>query len=79
MPGAGNIEHVEVILFDDAIQVNVEEVLARRGSPMAEQARLDMLQLQRLLQEGVVHEVNLIDGGVVRGAPVGVHLAQLVG
>jgi hypothetical protein len=78
VPRAGDVEHVQVVLLDDPVQVNVEEVLARRGSPMAEQARLDVLELQRLLEEWVVHQVDLADGQVVRGPPVGVYLAQLL-
>ena len=77
--GAGDVEHVQVILLDDPVQMDVEEVLARRGSPVAEQARLDVLELQRLLQERIVHQVDLADGQVVGGPPVGVHLAQLLG
>ena len=77
VPGAGDVEHVQVVLFDDPIQVNVEEVLARRGSPMAEQAGLDVLKLQWLLQERIVHQVNLADRQVVGGSPVGIHSVQI--
>ena len=79
VPGAGDVEHVQVVELDDPVQVDVEEILAGRGSPVTEQARLDMLQLQRLLEERVVHKVDLSDGQVVGGTPVGMHLAQLLG
>ena len=79
VPGAGDVEHVQVVFLDDPVQMDVEEVLARRGSPVTEQARLDVLELQRLLEERVVHQIDLADGQVVRGPPVGVHLAQLLG
>ena len=55
VPGAGDVKHVQVVELDDPIQVNIEKILARRGSPVPQQARLDVLELQRLLQERIVH------------------------
>ena len=45
VPGTGDVEHVQVVALDDPIQVNVQQVLARRGSPVTEQTRLDVFQL----------------------------------
>ena len=44
---------------------------------MTQQARLDVLDLERLMQQWIRLEVYLPHGEVVRGTPVGVHLAQL--
>jgi hypothetical protein len=44
--------------------------------PIAEQARSDVRQLERLLQQWIVLEINLSDGEIVRRAPIGVYLAQ---
>ena len=37
---------------------------------MPEKARLDVLLLERLAQEGIVEQVNLTDRQIVGGAPV---------
>ena len=79
VPWADDVDHVQVIALDDAIEVNAEHVEARRRAPVAEQPRLDVLPLERLFQERVVEEVDLADRQVVGGPPVGVHLAQLLG
>src|SRR5699024_9332916 len=47
--------------------------------PVPEQARFDVLTLQRLAQERVVLEVDLAHGEVVRGPPPGVERLELGG
>ena len=79
VPRADDVDHVQVIALDDPVEVDAEHVQARRRAPVAEQPRLDVLALERLLQERVVEQVDLADRQVVGGPPVGVHLAQLVG
>src|SRR5581483_9302724 len=76
--GAADEDRVEVALPDRAVEMRVEEVEAGRRPPVAEQARLDVLRRERLAQEGVVEQVDLPDGEVVRGAPVRVERAQLL-
>ena len=39
---------------------------------MPEETRLDVLLLERLTQQGIVEQVDLTDGQIVGGAPVGV-------
>ena len=48
--GTGDIDHVEVELLDQTVQVDVDEIEARRGAPMAEQARLDVVLRERDFQ-----------------------------
>ena len=74
--GTGDIEHVQVILLDDPVQMHVDEVLARRRAPVPDHQRLHVRQFQRLLQQRIVVEVNLADRQIVGGAPVGVHLVE---
>src|SRR5690554_3727384 len=45
---------VEVVLVDEPVEMNIGETQARTGTPMAEQALLDMIELQRLPQQGIV-------------------------
>src|SRR6516225_5740199 len=44
MSGPGNVNDIEIELFDQAVQVNVDEVQPRSSSPMAEKPRLDVFQ-----------------------------------
>jgi hypothetical protein len=56
--------------------VHIEKVEPRRGAPVAQQARLHVVERQRPLQQGIVFQVDLADGKIVGGAPVGVHFGQ---
>src|SRR5262245_15436072 len=58
--------------------MNVYEVQAWCCSPVTQEPRLDVLLAQRLLQEGIVVEIDLANRQVVRGPPVSVDLVQLV-
>ena len=75
----GDVDHVEVVLVDDAIQVRVDEIEPGRRAPVAEQARLDVLDRQRLRQQRIVEQIDLSDRQVVGGAPVRVETRQVVG
>ena len=48
--GPRDVDHVQVVFLDDPVQMDVDEVLPRRGPPVAQQPGLDVLQLQRLAQ-----------------------------
>jgi hypothetical protein len=72
--GPGDIDDVEIVLFDQAIEVEVDEIQARRGAPVAEEARFDVFDTERLAQHRVGEQIDLADGKIVGGAPVGVHL-----
>jgi hypothetical protein len=40
--GTGDVEHVQVILLDNPVQVYVDEILARRGAPMPDHQGLNV-------------------------------------
>ena len=75
---AGDVDRAQVARADLPVQVRVEEVEAGHGAEVAEQARFHVLRLQRLPQQRVVEQVDLGDGEVVGGAPVGVDQAELL-
>ena len=75
--GAADVERVQVELPDHAIEVHVHEVETRRRAPVSEQPRLHVAELERLPEQRVVEQIDLADGHVVRGSPVGVHERQL--
>src|SRR5262249_25746452 len=76
VPGTGDVDHVEAVLDDRAIEVRVNEVLARRRPPVSEQARLDVRRPERFAEQRVVEQIDLPDGQVVRRAPVRVETAE---
>src|SRR6266571_5966189 len=77
MPWTADVNDVEVIHFDDAIKVHVDEVQPWSRAPVSQQTRLDVLEFQRLTQQRIGVEVNLSDREIIRSAPVSIHLAQL--
>jgi hypothetical protein len=46
---------------------------------MAEEARLDVVGLERLTQQRIVEQVDLTDREVVRGTPVGIQQIEVAG
>jgi hypothetical protein len=77
VPWADDVEHVQVALADQTIPMHIKKVEARCGAPMAQQARLHVVQSQRTLQQRVVFQINLAHGEIIGGTPVGIHFCQL--
>src|SRR5580658_7584116 len=57
--GTGNVDHVEIVLADDAVQVHIDEILSWRRPPVAEQHVLHIAGYQRALQQWIVVQVDL--------------------
>ena len=79
MPGPDDVDGIQVPGTDDPVEVGVDEVEPGRRAPVAEQPRLDVGRLERLAQQRVVEQVDLADGQVVGGPPVGVDEGQRIG
>ena len=79
MSRTGDVNDVRIMLFDEAVQMDVDEVLSRRGSPVPEQPRLDLFRLERLAKQGIFEEVDLADAQIVRRTPVAIHLVEHFG
>src|ERR1039458_1523458 len=62
MAGPGDVNHVEVVFFDDAVQVRVNKILSGRRAPVSQQHVLHVSQRQWPLQKWIGVEVNLADG-----------------
>ena len=73
----GHEDHVEVVLDDHPVEMHPDEGQRRARAPVAEQPVLDVLGLQRLLQQRIVLEVDHADRQVIARPPVGVHQLQL--
>src|ERR1700733_2002295 len=78
MSGAGDVNEVRIMRLDEAVEMNVDEVLPWRRAPVPEQPWLDLLRFERLSQQGVFEEVNLADTEIVGCAPIAVHLVEHV-
>jgi hypothetical protein len=77
--GARQVDDVRVVPLDQAIEVNVDQVLPGRRAPVPEQARLDVVGLERLAQQRVVEQVDLADRQIVRGTPVRIEQVEVAG
>lgn len=53
VPGTANVDDIEVILLDQAVEVHVDEVEPGRRAPVTKQPRLHVLKLQRLAQQRI--------------------------
>ncbi len=59
--------------------MHVDEVQARRGAPVPEQPRLDVLEGEWLTQQRIVIQIDLPHRQIVGCTPIRVHLTQLLG
>jgi hypothetical protein len=64
-----DVEHRKIASDDRAVQVRVDEVQPRGRAPVAEQARLDVVEGERLPEQRVVEQIDLADRKVVRRTP----------
>src|SRR5262249_13841808 len=63
--GAGQKDRVEVVLVDEAVEVNVNEAQTGTRSPVSQQAMLDVLYRQRLAEQRIVLQINHPDGEII--------------
>src|SRR5215471_9384388 len=68
--GTGHEDGVKIVFLDEAIEMNVSEAQGGAGSPVAEQALLDLIRLQRFAEQWILTEVDHSGGKVVARAPV---------
>ena len=76
MPRTSDIDHVQVMLVDDTVQMDVDEVQPRSGAPVTEQARLHMLKRQVNPEQWVVVQIDLPNREIVGCTPIGVHICD---
>src|SRR6266567_1061688 len=48
-----NVDDIQVVLLDQTIEMNVDEIQPWCRAPMTQQARLDVFDFQRLMQEWI--------------------------
>src|SRR5712671_677849 len=54
MPRAGEVQHVQILFADHAVEMNVNKVQTRGGPPVPQQSGFDVLAPQRPLQQRIV-------------------------
>ncbi len=74
--GTRQEDGVDVALPDQPVEVGVEQVQTGRRTPMAQQARLDVVGGQVAFEQRVVEQVDLADGEIVRGSPPSVDVVE---
>jgi len=79
MSGTGDVDHVQVMPLDDPVEMDVDEVRARRRPPMAKKPWFYVSESQRLSEQRIVVQVDLAHRQIVRSPPVGIHLPELDG
>ena len=72
----GQQDHIQIILLDDAVQMNVNQVLTGHRAPVTDDLLLDVLGLQRLLEQRVIEQVKLTGCKIICRPPVCVHFVQ---
>src|ERR1700730_10434752 len=76
MAGTGYVNHVQIIFFDNAVQLRPHKGLPGTGSPVAQKAKLDMLNSERLPQQRILSQIQHSENQIATGAPVRVYVVQ---
>ena len=71
-------QNVEITLHNRAIHVSVNEIETRCRSPVSEESRLHMLDLERLLEQRIRTQIDLADRQIVGRAPVSIEKVKRV-
>src|SRR5215475_5882714 len=70
MAGSADVDDVEIGSPDRAVEVGIDEVEPRRGSPVPEQAGLDVFGLERLFEQRIGEQIDLPNGEIIGGTPI---------
>src|SRR5664279_1234411 len=77
--GPDDIDHVQIALFDQTVEMDIDEVEPGGSPPMPKQTRFDVFELERGFEQRIVLKINLPDREVIGGAPIRVHFFQQIG
>src|SRR5665213_243480 len=77
--GSDDIDHVQIVVLDQPVEMDIEEIQPRRRAPMTKQTGLDVLKRQRCFEQRVILQIDLPDRKIVRRTPIGVHLLEKIG
>ena len=74
MTRSDDVHHVEVMPLNQPVQMRVNEIQPGRGSPMPQQARLDVVFDERPLEQRIIPQVDLPNRQVIGGEPIFIEL-----
>src|SRR6202035_2617447 len=77
MTRAGDIDHVQAVGANDAVEVRVDEILTRGGPPVTEEHALDVRGGKGFGQQRVVAQVDLTHREVIGGPPPCIDQSEL--
>jgi len=79
MSGTDDVDHVEVMLCYQPVEVDIQEVQPGRGAPVPKQPGFHVIQRQWHFEQRIVPQIDLADREIIGGAPVGIHFLQKIG
>jgi hypothetical protein len=74
-----DVDHVQIIVLDQPVEMDIEEIQSCCRSPVTEQAGLDVFEPERGFEQRIVLQIDLSDRKVIRRAPISMHLAEQFG
>ena len=77
MARPGNVDYVQLVSFDQTVQMDVDEIEPRCRPPVPQQSGLDVFQSQRLFEQWIIEQIDLAYREVVRRPPVGIQEREL--
>src|SRR3569623_3314 len=78
MARAGHEQDVQIALFDETVEVRVNEIQSGYRSPVTKKPRFNMLDSKWNLQQRIVEQVDLTDGKIVGCPPPCIDETKLV-
>src|SRR5262249_33401576 len=75
---AGQKNGIEVILVNQAVEVDVSEAQPRTGSPVPQQALFDVLRLQGLAEQRIGAQIDHAASQIIASSPVPINQAELL-
>src|SRR6266496_4213734 len=77
MPRPGDVDHVQIMRFDQTVEMHIDEIQTWCCAPVPKQSGFYMLKFQWLSQERIVEQIDLSDRKIIRRPPIGVHGLRL--
>jgi hypothetical protein len=69
MAETDDVDHVEIIVLDQPVEMNIEEIKSCCRPPMTEQTGLDMFKLEGCFKQRIILRIDLPNRRIVRRAP----------
>ena len=76
MSRTGNVNHIQIIPFDNTVTVSPDKVLSRYCSPVTYNFLFNMIHSKWFAKQRVIQQIQLTSGQIVCCTPICVHLLQ---